>query len=255
VVEIAINKTFLPGILIILVIWTLFSLTNVNSLFIPSPQSTIKELFILFSQKNIIIDIIITVSRVLVGFFCAMIIGIPLGLILGNFIKLEKITEPIVSLFRYTPTSALVPLTILWFGIGNIQKYFIVFFGTFPFIVLYVTNAVASIEKRLYHSAKALGANKKTIITKVCLPKTLPDIYEICRIELGGAWALIILAEIVASTTGLGYRLILAQRFLQTSVLFAELIIIIAIGYMFDLFLRKGYKHFFPWTEKNQDKK
>lgn len=249
-------KLYFLGIIIILAIWIIItSLNLVNSLFIPSPFATLKELLSLFIEKNIIQDIFVTIVRVFIGFLAAMLIGIPLGLFLGNFRKMEIITEPLVNLFRYTPTSALVPLTILWFGIADIQKHFIVFFGAFPFIVLYITNSVASIDKKIHDSARALGANAKAILTKVTFPKSLPDIYEICRIELGGAWGLIILAEIVAATQGLGHRLILAQRFLQTPTLFAELIIIITIGFSFDLLLRKGHKRFFPWSERNQEAK
>lgn len=246
------NKLRFLGILFILVFWSLISFFGlINELFLSNPFNTLKEIFVLFSEKEILVDILVTVSRVLTGFVFSMLIGIPFGIFFGYFKKIEAFTEPLVNLFRYTPASAIVPLSILWFGIGEMQKYFIVFFGTFPFIVLYVAYAVSSVEKKFINSAYLLGKNTRNIISKVIFPKSLPEIYEICRIELGGAWALVILAEIIVSTKGLGHRLILSQRFLQTETLFAQIIIIIAIGFGFDFILKKGYQKFFPWAEQN----
>lgn len=241
------------GIISIFLFWSAITFSGiVSGLFLSNPLDTFTKVMLLFTENGILPDVLITISRVIVGFAVSLSIGIPLGLFLGTFSRIEAFTEPLINLFRYIPAAAVVPLAILWFGIGETQKYFIVFFGTFPFVVLYTTYAIASVEKKLFYSAYSLGADTKTVLGRVALAKALPQIYEICRIELGGAWGLIILAEIVAATTGLGHRLILSQRFLQTPALFAVILIILAVGLAADQTMKFGYKKLFPWAEKNK---
>lgn len=246
-------QLYLAGTLAILVVWSALTFSGaIGEFFLSNPVITFGELIKLFTEKGIVNDILITVSRAFIGFSAAALIGVPIGVFLGTFRRIEAFVEPMINLFRYVPSAAIIPLAILWFGIGETQKYFIVFFGTFPFIVLYTTYAVATIEKKLFHVAYSLGVKTKSLLSRVIFPKALPEIYEILRIELGGAWGLVIMAEIVAATTGLGHKLILSQRFLQTPVLFAEIIIILLIGLVTDQTLKIGYKKFFPWAEKNK---
>lgn len=241
----------IAGILSLLFVWAFITFSGLaNELFLSNPVETFFAMVELFTVGNIIADIEVSVLRVFAGFLLAALIGIPLGVFIGTFRSVDAFTNPSISLIRFIPPAAFVPLAIVWFGIGDLQKLAIIFFGTFPFIVLYVSNAVANIEKKLFYSGYSLGANTRKVLSKIVLPKALPEIYDICRIELGGAWSLVILAEIVASTVGIGHRLVLAQRFLQTSTMIAEIIIILAIGLAVDQAFRKGYKIFFPWTEK-----
>ncbi len=239
------------GLSFIFLLWALISsLRAVNPLFLPSPPDTLSALSTLLFEKGILSDFLISLSRVLAGFLLAVILGIPFGFALSLFPMFGKTFGGSVDLLRYVPAVAYIPLSIVWLGIGDAQKVFIILAGTIPFIVLYTARAVASVEKKHLDTAHALGLSKLQTVSRVVFPSVSPELFDICRIELGGAWALVIVAELVAATSGIGHRLVLSQRFLQTEFLFAEILLIALIGFCFDFGLRAWFAHLFPWTDK-----
>ena len=146
-------------------------------------------------------------------------------------------------------------MAILWFGVSETEKIFLIFIGILPYIILYTSVAAANVEKEYIEVGKTFGANEWQILKKIILPRALPNIWDMARIEMGGAWALVVLAEVIAANSGLGYRLILAQRFLHTTDIFALIIIIGLIGFMIDQLFRIGYFYLFPWAEKSKVKR
>lgn len=241
---------YFAGLAGLCMLWFIFSFAA-NSQFFASPAGTAVKFFDLIANGNLVYDLIVSLSRLFAGFLIAIVVGIPVGIFAGSSKKISAFFDPFLSLFRYIPAPALIPLSILWLGLGDSQKYFVVFFGTLPFVVLYVSNSVASIEREYFNAAYSLGASEFDVIIKVILPKIMPDIIDILRIELGASWALVIMAELVSATSGIGHRLILAQRFLHTDELFAILFLTLVIGLFVDKTLRFVHALMFPWTEKN----
>jgi NitT/TauT family transport system permease protein len=246
----------LSGTALIFSIWSVLSYQEIISpIFLSPPIETFRNIIDLFLKNNILNDVFISVTRVLLGFMLALALGIPIGIFCGIFEKIKAFAETNISFLRYIPVAAFIPLATLWFGISEFEKIFLIFIGVLPYIILYTSIAAANIEKEYIEVGITLGANKKQIIKKIILPRSLPNIWDMARIEMGGAWALVILAEIIASNSGLGYRLVLAQRFLHTTDIFSLIIIISLIGFILDQLLEFGFLSLFPWAEKTRPKK
>lgn len=245
----------ISGIIFIVLIWSLLSYGGlVKPIFLSDPLTTIENIFNLVVNKGILKDALVSILRVFAGFILAIIIGVPLGILAGTYKPIEAFIEANIGFLRYIPVAAFIPLAILWFGVGELEKIFLIFIGVLSYTVLYVSVAAANVEKEYLEAASTLGANNRQLLTKVIIPRALPNIWDICRIEMGGAWALVILAEIVAANSGLGYRLVLAQRFLHTADIFAIIILIGLIGLIIDFLFKITYTKLFPWAEKSKSK-
>jgi len=200
-----------------LVIWSILTYGRlVDPLFLPSPGRVFQAGYDLFLELGFTSDILNSVYRVMVGFLAAAVIGVPLGLVMGTFRAAEAFTEPVVGFIRYMPASAFIPLFILWLGIGDVEKIAIIFVGSFFQLVLMVAVVAKNVQKDMLETAYTLGANRFQVIRKVLLPASLPGIVDTLRIIVGWAWTYIIVAELVASASGIGYMIISAQRMLRT---------------------------------------
>jgi len=245
----------LSGTLLIILVWAILSyLRIVSPIFLSTPTETLKNIYNLFINDDILKDVFVSIVRVVSGFVLALMVGLPLGIFCGVFKKIEAFLETNISFLRYIPVAAFIPLAILWFGVSEAEKTFLIFIGVLPYVILYTSVAAANVEKEYIEVGKTFGANDWQLLKKIILPRALPNIWDMARIEMGGAWALVILAEIIASNSGLGYRLILAQRFLHTTDIFALIIIIGSIGFIIDQLFKLGYFYMFPWAEKSKVK-
>jgi NitT/TauT family transport system permease protein len=233
-----------------LVIWSILTYGGlVDRLFLPSPGRVFQAGVDLFIELGFTTDILNSVYRVMVGFLVASIIGVPLGLIMGTFKVAEAITEPVVGFIRYMPASAFIPLFILWLGIGDIEKIAIIFVGSFFQLVLMVAVVAKNVHKDMLETAYTLGAKRFQVIRKVLLPASLPGIVDTLRIIIGWAWTYIIVAELVASASGIGYMIISSQRMLRTGNIIFGILTIGMLGLITDFFFKWFYNRLFPWVE------
>ncbi|OGP88816.1 MAG: nitrate transport permease nrtB [Deltaproteobacteria bacterium RBG_16_48_10] len=233
-----------------LVIWSILTYGGfVDPLFLPSPGRVFQAGWDLFVEFDFTTDILNSVYRVMVGFVVAALIGVPIGLIMGTFKVAEAITEPMVGFIRYMPASAFIPLFILWLGIGDIEKVAIIFVGSFFQLVLMVAVVAKNIHKDMLETAYTLGAKRFQVIRKVLLPASLPGIVDTLRIIVGWAWTYIIVAELVASASGIGYMIISSQRMLRTGNIIFGILTIGMLGLITDYFFKWLYNRLFPWVE------
>jgi len=168
---------------------------------------------------------------------------------MGTFKVAEAFTEPVVGFIRYMPASAFIPLFILWLGIGDIEKIAIIFVGSFFQLVLMVAVVAKNVHKDMLETAYTLGAKRFQVIRKVLLPASLPGIVDTLRIIVGWAWTYIIVAELVASASGIGYMIISAQRMLRTGNIIFGILTIGILGLITDYFFKWLYNRLFPWVE------
>lgn len=237
--------------LLLLLLWSLVTYTGfVKDFFLPTPTSLLHGFFSLFTQQSFANDVLISVYRVLVGFIIAVVCAVPLGIIVGLNRRMEALVEPIVGFIRYTPTPALIPLFILWFGIGETEKIIVISQTVFFQLVLMVANSVSFIPKEIVESARTLGATKWQIITRVVFPYVKPRIYDDLRISIGWAWSALMAAEIVGATSGIGLVIVEAQRLLRTENVMAGILVIGLLGLVTDLVMKRLYPLFFPWAPK-----
>jgi len=233
-----------------LLLWSILTYGRfVDALFLPSPGRVFQAGVDLFLEFEFTTDILNSVYRVMMGFFIAAIIGVPIGLIMGTFKAAEALTEPVVGFIRYMPASAFIPLFILWLGIGDIEKIAIIFVGSFFQLVLMVAVVAKNVHKDLLETAYTLGAKRFQVIRKVLLPASLPGIVDTLRIIVGWAWTYIIVAELVASASGIGYMIISSQRMLRTGNIIFGILTIGMLGLLTDFFSKWIYNRLFPWVE------
>lgn len=233
-----------------LILWSILTYGRfVDPLFLPSPGKVFQAGVDLFVELGFTTDILNSVYRVMMGFVIAAIIGVPIGLIMGTFKVAEAFTEPVVGFIRYMPASAFIPLFILWLGIGDVEKIAIIFVGSFFQLVLMVAVVAKNVHKDLLETAYTLGAKRFQVIRKVLLPASLPGIVDTLRIIVGWAWTYIIVAELVASASGIGYMIISSQRMLRTGNIIFGILTIGMLGLITDFFAKWLYNKLFPWVE------
>jgi len=233
-----------------LIIWSILTYGGfVDPLFLPSPGRVFQAGADLFLDLGFTTDILNSVYRVMIGFIIAAVIGVPIGLIMGTYKIAEALTEPVVGFIRYMPASAFIPLFILWLGIGDIEKVAIIFVGSFFQLVLMVAVVAKNVHKDMLETAYTLGAKRFQVIRKVLLPASLPGIVDTLRIIVGWAWTYIIVAELVASASGIGYMIISSQRMLRTGNIIFGILTIGMLGLITDYFFKWFYNKLFPWVE------
>ncbi|AMA09436.1 MULTISPECIES: ABC transporter permease [Cyanophyceae] len=224
------------SILLPLILWGVISSQGwVKPLFLPTPMAVWEAIANLWASGDLQKDIIYSVLRVLAGFSLAVIISIPLGILMGAFASIRALCEPIIGIVRYMPAPAFIPLLILYFGVGEIPKVLLIFIGTLFFNTLMIMDAVKFVPKELIEATYTLGGNRPQIVIKVIFPYILPKIIDAGRVNIAASWNLVIVSELVAATEGLGRRISVAQRFLNTDQIFAGLIVIGLIGLLIDL--------------------
>ena len=227
------------SILVPFVAWVALSATGVvPATFLPSPTAVMSAGARMAGSGELFADLWATVQRVLLGFGLAVLVSVPIGIVMGTLQAGQAAFEPLIGLLRYLPASAFVPLLIIWLGIDEPSKIAILFIGTVFFNTLMTADVVRGVPTALIDVSYTLGARRGEVLRKVIVPHALPGIIDAIRVNAAAAWNLVVVAELVASTVGLGYRIVRAQRFLQTDRIFAVLIVIAAIGVLLDVALR-----------------
>jgi NitT/TauT family transport system permease protein len=236
------------GVAAPIAIWIALNATgSVPRMFMPGPVEVIARFWNWIVNESVAGDLLISVQRVSLGFLASLALALPLGLLAGTFKPAEALLEPAMDFIRYMPAVAFVPLLLLWCGIGEGSKVAIIFAGTFFQMVLMFADDVRKVPMAQIEAAQTMGATRREIVYKVIFPSAAPALLTTCRITLGWAWTYLVVAEIVASNSGLGYAVLKAQRFLQTDKIFAGLIVIGIIGLLQDQLLRALHHVLFPY--------
>lgn len=218
--------------------WAIANAGIVEPMFLPTPGGVLTALQRLWADGTLPKDIAYSLFRVLGGFLLAAVISIPLGTLMGTFASIRSLLEPIIGVVRYMPAPAFIPLLILYFGLGETPKILLIFIGTLFFNTLMIMDAVKFVPKDLIETTYTLGGRRLQVLLQVIFPFITPNIIDACRVNMACSWNLVIVAELVAATEGLGKRISLAQRFLRTDEIFAGLIVIGLIGLAIDLLFR-----------------
>jgi len=242
-------------IVILIAIWWLFtSMGWVKPLFVPSPSSVVAKFFETwqngFTGTPFWAHILISTARVFGAFLLACVIGIPLGLAMGMSPMMRGIFDPPIEFYRPIPPLAYLPLMIIWFGIGETSKVLLIFLSVFAPVALGARSGVRSAAIEQIHAAYSFGASRWMVMRHVILPSAMPEILTAMRIGIGFGWTTLVAAEMVAATQGIGYMVLSASQFLQTSTVIMGIIVIAAIAYAFDMLMRFVERKVVPWKGK-----
>jgi NitT/TauT family transport system permease protein len=237
------------GIGIVLLLWFLITASGtVNKLFLPSPQAVWQAGQLQWSSGLLLKDAAASIQRVFIGFALSAGLSLPVGIAMGTNVVICRLLEPLMGLIRYMPAPAFIPLLIIYFGLEELPKVLLIFIGTFFFNTLMIMDAVKFVPRELVETALTLGGRGLPILTRVVAPFIAPQVLDTYRINMASAWNLVIVAELVAATEGLGKRISLAQRFLRTDEIFMGLIVIGLIGLVIDLGFRALMRRACAWA-------
>lgn len=232
-------------------IWSALTYSElIPPMFLPPPDKVVKDGLMLFLDFNLIDDIWVSVLRVTIGFLLAAVIAVPLGIMMGSLKVCEALVEPLLSFIRYMPASAFIPLFILWLGIGESEKIAVILFGTFFPLALMIMDVTKNVPHDLIDTAYTLGVSRWGVFRRIILPASMPGILDTLRISFGWAWTYLVVAEIVAAGSGLGYMIMQSQRFLKTGNIIVGIIVIGVIGIFIDVAFKWLYARMFPWMGK-----
>lgn len=250
------KSTYITGALIsfgaLIFLWAVLSYGNlVNSTFLPTPTDVLKEFARQLKLATFWSDMGISLFRISMGFLLAAVIGIPLGILAGTFKFAEALIQPLTEFIRYMPATAFIPLIMVWAGIGETAKIIVIFIGTFFQLVLMVADNVRLVSNDLLSASYTLGANRRQVIFRVLIPAMLPNLMDTLRLMIGWAWTYLVVAELVAANSGLGYSILKAQRFLRTDIIFVGILTIGVLGLVTDRLFSFANKFMFPWVENN----
>jgi NitT/TauT family transport system permease protein len=206
--------------------------------FLPYPDAVVKALWGMFANNNFIEDVGISVGRVWGAFLLSVITAVPIGIWMGSYRIVGAIIEPVVDFIRYLPIPALVPLLIIWFGIGEASKIAVLWMGTFFQLVLLIADDSKRIPREYIEVGYTLGARPSQITKDIVFRAMMPNTVDNLRITLGWCWTWIIVAEIVASRSGIGYVIWSMRRFLKTPEIMAGILTVGIIGLLTDQIIR-----------------
>ena len=245
----ALNGIEYVGLLVIIIaVWQIASnMGLLNPLALPSPQRILKTFISLIQKGTLQKNLLISSQRVLNGYAIAACSAIVLGILMGLSSHFKRMTDLIIQILKPIPPISWIPLVILWFGIGEEGKVFLIFIGSFFTILVNVVDGIRRIDVKLIELSNAMVIPKLKYVFQVVIPYAAPNIFTGLRTGLGQSWMCVVAAELVASSTGLGYMIMYARQFGQTDVVIVGMLMIGIIGKIMDSILMAIEKAVIRW--------
>jgi ABC-type nitrate/sulfonate/bicarbonate transport system permease component len=224
---------------VVAVWWAVVLIAKPHMSLLPSPWLTAQTFWQLMASGELPRDAAYSVCRVLAAWSLAAVVAVPLGFAMGRWPRLERVLDPVVELFRPISPLAWIPLAILWFGIDEGGKIFVIFIGTFFPILLNTIAGAKNIDPVLIRAGRILGCkDDAALFRKVVFPASLPQVIVGLRISFGTGWAAIIAAELVAARSGLGYLISNGMEVLRSDFVLVGMVTIGTLGVLFDAVFR-----------------
>ena len=224
---------------------------QMENIWLPSPDAVWNRLVEVWRDgyQNVTLGEHLSYSlfRVIVGFALGALVGIPLGYAMGLSDWFRGWFDPIVEFMRPVPPLALIPLVIIWFGIGEQGKIILLFLAALWIMAIGARSGVSGVRISKVHAAYSLGASKTQILRHVIIPNSLPEIFTAARVAMGVCWGTVVAAELVAAEKGVGKMIVAASKFQATDIVVMGIILIGIIGFGIDVLMRKTEKWLVPW--------
>lgn len=253
--RLAVGPDFLLGLLSVVVILSVWqavsSLGLISKIFLPAPTDIFTQAQKLAVEADgrmpLLEHAVTSTRRVVVGFALASLAAVPLGVIIGTSRLAAALSNPVVSIIRPLPSLSWIPLSILWFGIGEEQKYMIVFMGTFASALLYVIESTRQVDPLLVKAARNLGASDASVMREVVLPGALPGIISGLKVCLALSWTTVLSAEMVAASRGLGALIWIGKDLNNMAIVMVGMMCISLTVLLIDSAFRTVEYRLLPW--------
>ncbi len=236
---------------LLMIAWHLAANRINNTLLLPYFPETVNAFFTAWVDPKIMSNLALTLRRVFTGFIYAFIIGIPIGLLMGYSKTAMQAISPILNSVRQVPIMAWVPLSIIWFGLGDGPTVFLIAMSAVFPLAINTIAGVQGIDPNYYNAARSMGASLPNIIRDIVVPGALPSILTGCRLAMGFGWMSVICAEFIATSAGFGFLMVEAQVRLETAQLYALMVMSGLVGFFID----KGFliveKNLTAWRYKD----
>jgi len=251
-------RLFLQRAVMIAVPWTLIVLGwygiaysgLINPSLVPTPHAVAARFWELLTEGRLLSDMWMSTQRVFLGVASGIVVAVPVGFVLGWYREIRRYIDPLINFFRALPPIALIPLVIVYFGIGESAKIVILFYASFFAGVIVMYEGVAQISPIFIRVAKTLGASDGEVFRKVVLPLAVPHILTAVRVALGVAWATLVASELIAAQQGLGALIQNASSFFQLDIIYVGIICIGLIALVMDLILRAASRRLVAWQDR-----
>ena len=256
--------------------WIATQLELIRPLFLPAPEMVIskfiriactdyyfEQLLVLigtraevvaecqgFSEHALHEHVLWSLYRVFGSFFLAVITAVPIGIAMGMSRYARGVFDPPIEFYRPIPPLAYLPLTIIWFGIGESGKLFLIYLACFAPIAINARAGVRSVSIEQIHAAYSMGATSQQVIRQVVIKAALPEILTGMRVAIAFGWTTLVAAEMVAAKAGIGVMVLNAARFLATDIVFLGIVVIGAVAFVFDLIMQRIERALVPWKGK-----
>ena len=249
------QKSILISVLTLILLLTLWEAVSffalIPELYLPSPIMVIVRLWSVatdgYMDATLWQHLLASITRISLGLLIAVIFAIPTGLLIGLNATASAVIDPLIEFYRPIPPLAYLPLIVIWLGIGETSKVFLIYLAIFGPVVVSTAAGVQKLDSNRVRVAKSLGASKLQIIRFVVLPSVLPDILTGIRIGLGAGWSTLVAAELVAANRGLGFMIQSASQFLITDLVIAGILVIAMVAFAIEVLLRYLQHKLVPW--------
>ncbi|MGY0706549.1 ABC transporter permease [Bordetella bronchiseptica] len=238
-----------PWLLIVLLWYGIRASGLVSPALVPSPGEVWTR-FVALMQARLPHDILMSTQRVFVGVCLGTLLAVPVGFVLGWYRGVRSFIDPVINFFRALPPIALIPLVIVYFGIGETAKIAILFYASFFAGVIVMYEGISQINPIFVRVAKTLGATDGEIFRKVIVPLTIPHMLTALRVALGVAWATLVASELIAAQQGLGALIQDASSFFQLDIIYVGIIYIGFLALAMDLALRAAARRLVAWQDR-----
>ncbi len=218
----------------LILLWQIFAMNFAYPDLVPTPAETLRTGSIMIGDGSLLSHVGVSLERVLVGYAAGCAIGVLVGGLIGRIQIVGQFAEPILQLMRPISPVALVPLSIIWFGIGDMSRYFIIFYGVVIIMIMNTAAGVSATPNIRLNAARCLGATRHQLFRRIVIPSAVPYILTGMRVALGFAFMGIVAAEMIAAQSGIGYLIMQSRTLLRTDVMFVGLVTLGVLGAIID---------------------
>jgi NitT/TauT family transport system permease protein len=237
--------------LVVIGVWYAIAYSGlINPSLVPTPHHVARRFWELLTTARLPVDILMSTERVVVGVALGTALAVPVGFVLGWYRGVRTFIDPLMNFFRALPPIALIPLVIVYFGIGEVAKIVVLFYASFFAGVIVMYEGIAQISPIYVRVSRTLGASDAEICRKVIVPLSVPQLRTALRVALGVAWATLVASELIAAQQGLGALIQNASSFFQLDIIYVGIICIGFIALAMDLILRAVARRLVAWQER-----